>query len=1134
MNTDSSLQADQQARADALDVRRSFIVQAPAGSGKTELLIQRYLRLLAVVDDPEEILAITFTRKAAAEMRLRVLEALMQAQRAETPPEAHRQLTAEAAAAVLDRDSERGWQLVTNSGRMRIQTIDALNGSLARMQPLTQASAAYTNSVADDSTLNALYAEAAAATFDWLGDGSTDDAAIREVLLHVDNHTDRYIDYLSRMLKTRDQWLPFVSTGIATDADAENVRAALELSLRRVIADRLRRLQRSLPVGLAEELLPLGAYAAGNLVADGKAQDPICGIADAHCLPGEAAHGSPSAIAAALQFWRAVAELLLTRAGSVRRQVNKNQGFPPGDEGQKQAMTALLERVAENGDFAARLREVRSLPPPGYSDGQWSVLRALFRVLGVAVAEFIRLCRFRGVTDYIEIAMSAAKVLGSAEQPGDTALLLDYRIRHVLVDEMQDTSKAQYRMLETLTAGWQEGDGRTLFCVGDPMQSIYRFRNAEVAQFLLAREKGIASLELESLRLRRNFRSGQRLVEWYNEVFGDVFPAVDDPLEGAVAYAPSIAVQEHAGCGELRVCPLFGSSVSAEADTGCGVVRRVSSNHEGDSIAVLVRSRTQLPQLLARLRRAGIAYRAVDIDRLADLPEIIDVLALTRAFAHHGDRVAWLALLRSPWVGLDWSDLHCLVRDAPHACVLELLEDETQRARLSASGRQAVEVFLRLLKPFLAADRSGTLHRRVERAWFALGGPALAGDAGAVTNIYHFLDALARLETGGSVADIAELTRQIDDVRVSSDVAAQVQVMTMHKAKGLQFDHVILYGLGRHSQGNRKSVLSWFDVPDEHGNEDKIISAVGREDDLESDPLHRFIERTKSAKDAHEDARLLYVACTRARKSLHLLGHVGVSPDGSDYRPPHSGSLLKLLWPVLEAQYAQAFEPAGSKSGADDDEVYVSPPLRRFSTPWRLPPVAGLAQRESRPSPAGEGERVDYDWVGLDARLAGTLVHRWLQLAAEGRVELTRATITNSRPRSRRWLLELGAGEADLNAICERVETALQCVVDDDRGRWLLTGDGEAELALTGEIDGRVESISIDRVRIDSDGTHWIVDYKTSTHEGGDLDGFLAAESDRYRDQLRKYETIYRAFSGRQARCALYFPLLKRFVEVRI
>ena len=128
---------DEQARSEALDVTRSFIVQAPAGSGKTELLIQRYLRLLETVDEPEEIIAITFTRKAAAEMKIRVLQALRRARAGEVPSKPHEKITAEAAGSAVSRDEARGWQLENNPRRMRIQTLDALNASITRMLPLT-------------------------------------------------------------------------------------------------------------------------------------------------------------------------------------------------------------------------------------------------------------------------------------------------------------------------------------------------------------------------------------------------------------------------------------------------------------------------------------------------------------------------------------------------------------------------------------------------------------------------------------------------------------------------------------------------------------------------------------------------------------------------------------------------------------------------------------------------------------------------------------------------------------------------------------------------------------------------------------------------------------------------------------
>ena len=134
---DAMLAADEKARDAALDISRSFIVQAPAGSGKTELLIQRYLKLLAAVAAPEEILAITFTRKAAAEMQIRVLRALQAARDGEEVTAPHEQTTARAAMDALERDRELDWNLLENPKRMRIQTLDSLNASIARTQPLT-------------------------------------------------------------------------------------------------------------------------------------------------------------------------------------------------------------------------------------------------------------------------------------------------------------------------------------------------------------------------------------------------------------------------------------------------------------------------------------------------------------------------------------------------------------------------------------------------------------------------------------------------------------------------------------------------------------------------------------------------------------------------------------------------------------------------------------------------------------------------------------------------------------------------------------------------------------------------------------------------------------------------------------
>lgn len=1125
MITDEQLlQDDVLARVHALDVTRSFIVQAPAGSGKTELLIQRYLALLAVVEHPEEIIAITFTRKAAAEMQLRVLEALRRRLSGNEPQEDHERKTYALAGQALARSDSLQWNLIGNPRRMRILTLDALNASIARAQPLSSSGGGAR--VVVGAELQAIHQAASMATLDWLAEKGAMQAATVEVLRHVDNNTWVYTSYLSQMLGTRDQWLPFVGSGLLSDTDAELLREKFEESLEFAVSEHLQRTAGRLDSHLYADLSGLIDYAASNMIDAAASASAIGSLSGATKLP--------DAIPAELLQWCGVAELLLTQQGTFRKRVDKRQGFPAGDKARKDRMHALLETLASDTELAESLHGVLSLPPTRYSDEQWQVLLALFRLLPLAVIELQRLFNEQGISDHVEVALSAGAALGSAEDPGDIALLLDYQVKHLLVDEMQDTSAAQYRMLETLTGGWEPGDGRSLYCVGDPMQSIYRFRNAEVGQFLLAQEFGIGHIRLQPLVLRRNFRSGERLVDWFNTVFPTILAANDDPLRGAVSYSEAVPVDRLKGQGSCITHAVFGADTDAEAALGCQVIVDTLNNNPDDDMAVLVRGRTQLPQLLARLRAADIPYRAVEIDRLTDLPEIIDVLALTRAAAHQGDRIAWLGLLRAPWIGLQWSDLHALVRNDTLSTVWELLQDEDRIGLLSEYGQQAIARARESLQRLTTPRRAEKLRDLIENVWFALGGPGALGDDYAIENVYRYLDVLGALERAGTLLDVGELESVLDLERVSSNDNARLQIMTMHRAKGLQFDHVLLFGLGRQPGKGDRRVLSWFDFPIQHGAQRKVISPVGPRAEIENDPVHRYIELTESQKNRHEQARLLYVACTRARKSLHLMGHTAVAADGASFKPARSDSLLHLLWPAVAGEFARQFEAAGIATPDNDSPVWVTPKLRRFTVPWSLPDVPLLPGHVPPKDTSDTNNEVEFYWVGSDARIAGTLVHRCLQLIAAEHSNGPLAAQPELREITSRWLRESGISQNAAKPILDRVESAVTAMLNDAKGRWILEGDGHAELALSGVCDNELVSVILDRVRIAEDETHWIIDYKTSSHEGGDLGGFLQVEADRYQAQLARYALIYQNWSGANVKCALYFPLLQSFVEVPV
>ena len=1127
------LDADSAARSAALDVSKSFIVQAPAGSGKTGLLIQRYLRLLASVGSPEEILAITFTRKAAREMQLRVVNALRQSRDGVQGKSAHEDLTLALAAGVLARDNAMDWNLIAAPGRMRIETVDAFGAGLARSLPLSSGMGGIGSTLAD-AEMQAIYQAAATATLDYLAADSGAGAAVERVLLHLDNHTGLYISYIARMLASREQWLAITGSGRSVTANSAAARKHLERNLADVISRQLAVLNALVPPRCRQELPLLLRYAATNLLADSKHGHALAFFADRSEMPTTDAEDRIG--------WHGIADLLLTQKGQWRKRVNKNDGFPAGDDGQKSDLSGLIDALQDFHDLRDGLHRARLLPDPHYSDDQWQVLLALFDLLPLAVAELRRLFGERGVTDHNEVALSAGRALGGIDGPGDAALMLDYQVKHLLIDEMQDTSISQYELLKKLTGGWSPGDGRTVFCVGDPMQSIYRFRDAEVGEFLLARQKGIGDIPLTPLTLRRNFRSGENLVRWFNTVFLQVMPIHDDIAVGAISYSESVPVADQSGLGEHQVHALFDVSATVEAEITREVIQQCLERNGSDNVAVLVRSRTQLNELLPILRRARIEYQAIEIDRLTDLPEIIDLIALTRALAHEGDRLAWLALLRGPFAGLTWEDLLALVKNDTTSTLPEIFRNSERLAALSDDGRSRLQKFMAGLAAFRRRNTTSSYREVVERAWYSLGGPALLQDEEQLDNIYRYFAAIEKFESFGTLDDVRELESRLDDERVSSTVSSncRLQIMTMHKAKGLEFDHVVLPCLGRATRGGDREVLNWLSVPDSTGQSEMIISPVGARAALENDPLHRFIESTENEKTRMELDRLLYVACTRAVKSLQLIANVSVDADQASCRLPDSRSLLSRLWPAVRHDFEREVEkwiargPDGTEPVSGSSHL-VNPLRRKMRLPWQfpVPPELPAAGHFPEPGATDDQRSVDFYWVGAAARHAGTIVHRWCQRLSDGKTAVDISDLTSMRPISRRWAANLGVGDRDLENVCDRVEAALHGILRDDKGRWVLFGDGASELPITGVHDGRIESIVIDRIRIDEDGTHWIIDYKTSAHEGGNLGGFLEQEAGRYRPQLTKYAAIYKNFTGKNVRTALYFPLLQEFCEVR-
>jgi len=290
------------------------------------------------------------------------------------------------------------------------------------------------------------------------------------------------------------------------------------------------------------------------------------------------------------------------------------------------------------------------------------------------------------------------------------------------------------------------------------MQSIYRFRKADVSLFLKIRDHGLGELPVESLQLTDNFRSQAGVVDWVNTVFSQLLPAQDEPAAGAISYAHSEAFHALSLDPAVRFHPVFVQSGAKAESVVVDLVREALDMYPDQQhpVAILVRARTHLKEVTQLLAQAGIACRAVELVPLYKRPYVVDLVQIIRALNHPGDRAAWVSVLRSPYCGLTLKSLHALVSEDREGSVPVMLE----RALLSTSEGRAcmaeqmldAQEFARLMAiapvmlQALKEDDSRPLANRMERVWRLLGGPALAqgpGDLQDAERVFQLIEQMA-------------------------------------------------------------------------------------------------------------------------------------------------------------------------------------------------------------------------------------------------------------------------------------------------------------------------------------------------------------------------------------------------------
>lgn len=1104
--------ADAPQRQQAIDVLSSFCVTAPAGSGKTELLIQRFLALLTRVEKPEQVLAITFTRKAAAEMRERVLIALQSASTGEPCEGEHELVTRELALAALSWGLQQGWRLTRDIARLNIKTIDSFCAGLTRQMPVLSQFGGQAKALDD---ARALYREAVDGLFSLVDSARPEAKDIAQLILHFDNNWDRLRELLVTMLARRDQWHEYLGNhGSPQEAEA-HLHATVEAVINEVLLELSPQLD-----PFQDELLDLLCYAQGNLERPLPDDFPLPQAGDA-------------------ESWRQLRALLLTQAGTWRKSVNVKNGFPPG-KGEKQErkdhFKHLVARLSEIPGLEAELHALGWLPDMSDNSDSWRMVVHLSHVLPLLSACLLLVFQRRGVVDHSQVALSALQALGDEDNPTELALRLDYQIEHILVDEFQDTAINQYRLVGRLTRGWGQHNAinpqapRTIFIVGDGMQSIYGFRDANVGLFLKAQREGFNGVVPVGLALCCNFRSDEALVQWVNSSFREAFPEEENVRRGRVRFTEAVPVRPALAGAGIAMHAFTGEQAAVqEASLLLGEIHKGLNDNAVSSIAVLGRSRNHLAALIDLLRAEAIPYAAQEMAPLAGSAVITDLMILCRALANPADKVAWFALLRSPLCGLELSDLYILQQAGEGGRFSNMARVLMQEppGELSSYGTQQLQCLARCLRwARLKRDRLA-LRVWIEQLWLMLGGAAAASEPGQLLDARQFFGLLQRSEQEGVGLDVDWLHRQLERLYAGGDTPdVKLQLMTLHKAKGLEFDWVIIPALGNQTRGDSRDLLLWDEYNSPSGERGFLLAADDHGDDS-SPSLYNFLKRQRREKSRLEVTRLLYVGATRAVKRLLLSARLE-SEDNDDptalpvLKDPSDGSLLAPIWPVFREQMTVHSpvvenEQVGKESGRC---------LLRLTNASSIEPL--LSEREA------SGDNIPVRALNRFERHVGTVIHQALE-----ELSLMQALPDSiTKVQGARWrhaLATLGLHGELLQRAWEAVETAVVRTLADERsGRWLLSSahqEAYSELALT-QVDeqGGCRDIIIDRTFIDaSTGLRWIVDYKSSSPAPDETqEDFAAREAMTYAQQLRDYRDALSSFGPQPLRCALYFTSIAR------
>ena len=1060
-------------------------------------------------------------------MLARLQELLRHAEQGAISDDAFEQQGIALAQDVLAQDKKYGWNLLDSPHQLQILTIDAFSARLAGSMPWLSRLGDRPRTT-DEATLH--YAAAVESLFSELLNSDSDLLpSLQTVLLELDFNYNRARQLFTSMLAKRDQWLRHLLSN-----DLSKLRSHIEQAWQSLASEQVAQVYELIDDQLLEELLEIGREAAANIEAKEGAESLLIGFENF----------DRSARLLGLVQWQALRNMLLTGEGGWRKQLNKNLGFLPKTPLKESFQEKLAELSDGNDELRLALIEIDSLPHANFSDDDWQQLLALESVLKSLAARLQLRFRSVGECDHSEVTQRANLALQELQNPTDLGLRLDAQLQHILVDEFQDTSHGQIELLKRLTEGWsksEDGLSRTLFLVGDPMQSIYRFREADVSLFLRVATNDTSqvfpNIEIEPLVLTENFRSSSSLVTWFNNTFQSSFPDRNDFISSAIQYAKATSSRpEKLPCTET----VLAHDKEQEAKLLVELVSSEINNlpSENDRVAILVRSRGHLRHLLPALQQAGLDYVGIDIQPLKNVQAVMDVLALCKSICRPDNRIAWLALLRGPWCGLSLKEIKQLAGNADQTVWQQLSNHDL--SNVETDSKQRLIRFMDVMKLVFEQRQQVELASLTRWAWKALGGEATLLGA-SIDDVEVVFKLIADQQRGGNLSSLTELDNALDGLYAkpqqgAGDQAPKLVISTIHKAKGLQYHTVILPCLGNKARADDKEIMMWAEYQNASGNSQLLLAPLVL-NEADKNSHYSYLRQLDKKRSANEAVRLMYVGCTRAEQKLVLLGCTKLDEELEEPKQPAVSSLLKTIWDATRDDFSFPYIP---EPDSDPETQTYPQTLSRlpanFQRPLLLSTNWQLNQQHSIAAPMppsdslnSESQTLEYEWATEVATAVGIVLHDCLQFNASDIIELS-----VDQALKKRWNAELRALRVPANRIdyaLKRLTKALDNIQADLDAHFLFKdyADQQNEYALSALEDGIVSTYRIDRTFVDEQGVRWIVDYKSTDTRNQDIESFVDEQvKDRHQNQLEKYGRLMSQIDSKPIRLAIYFPLLKQ------